>query len=94
MLCSHLKAVCEEALRTGSQAGFRLDAVVFGGEDFRASIGCYLHLYYKCLCMAFALEKPVKFLTAIIKVVTLESALYVFILLLNFFSVQNVPLEI
>ncbi|XP_037233481.1 citramalyl-CoA lyase, mitochondrial isoform X2 [Falco biarmicus] len=32
-------AVCEEALRTGSQAGFHLDAVVFGGEDFRASIG-------------------------------------------------------
>ncbi|NWW33655.1 CLYBL protein, partial [Panurus biarmicus] len=40
ILCSHLKAVCEEALRTGSQAGFHLDAVVFGGEDFRASIGC------------------------------------------------------
>ncbi|KAM4790734.1 citramalyl-CoA lyase, mitochondrial isoform 3-T4 [Cyanocitta cristata] len=32
-------AVCEEALRAGSQAGFHLDAVVFGGEDFRASIG-------------------------------------------------------
>ncbi|XP_040984633.1 citramalyl-CoA lyase, mitochondrial isoform X6 [Aquila chrysaetos chrysaetos] len=32
-------AVCEEALRTGSQVGFHLDAVVFGGEDFRASIG-------------------------------------------------------
>ncbi|NXX60534.1 CLYBL protein, partial [Scopus umbretta] len=36
----NFKAVCEEALRTGSQAGFHLDAVVFGGEDFRASIGC------------------------------------------------------
>ncbi|KAL9865953.1 citramalyl-CoA lyase, mitochondrial isoform 1-T1 [Geothlypis trichas] len=35
----NFKAVCEEALRTGSQAGFHLDAVVFGGEDFRASIG-------------------------------------------------------
>ncbi|XP_068784274.1 citramalyl-CoA lyase, mitochondrial isoform X3 [Struthio camelus] len=33
------KAVCEEALRAGSQVGFHLDAVVFGGEDFRASIG-------------------------------------------------------
>ncbi|XP_068251470.1 citramalyl-CoA lyase, mitochondrial isoform X4 [Nyctibius grandis] len=32
-------AVCEEARRTGSQVGFHLDAVVFGGEDFRASIG-------------------------------------------------------
>ncbi|KAM6316760.1 citramalyl-CoA lyase, mitochondrial [Aegotheles albertisi] len=35
----NFKAVCEEAVRTGSQAGFHLDAVVFGGEDFRASIG-------------------------------------------------------
>ncbi|XP_068864022.1 citramalyl-CoA lyase, mitochondrial isoform X1 [Aphelocoma coerulescens] len=35
----NFKAVCEEALRAGSQAGFHLDAVVFGGEDFRASIG-------------------------------------------------------
>ncbi|XP_064913743.1 citramalyl-CoA lyase, mitochondrial isoform X5 [Columba livia] len=35
----NFKAVCEEALRTGSQVGFHLDAVVFGGEDFRASIG-------------------------------------------------------
>ncbi|KAM6290763.1 citramalyl-CoA lyase, mitochondrial isoform 2-T3 [Porphyrio hochstetteri] len=32
-------AVCEEALRTGPRVGFHLDAVVFGGEDFRASIG-------------------------------------------------------
>ncbi|NXU54928.1 CLYBL protein, partial [Turnix velox] len=36
----HFKAVCEEALKTGPQVGFHLDAVVFGGEDFRASIGC------------------------------------------------------
>ncbi|NXR12654.1 CLYBL protein, partial [Semnornis frantzii] len=36
----NFKAVCEEALRKGSQVGLRLDAVVFGGEDFRASIGC------------------------------------------------------
>ncbi|NXX07605.1 CLYBL protein, partial [Larus smithsonianus] len=36
----NFKAVCEEALRAGSQVGFHLDAVVFGGEDFRASIGC------------------------------------------------------
>ncbi|XP_059695271.1 citramalyl-CoA lyase, mitochondrial isoform X2 [Haemorhous mexicanus] len=35
----NFKAVCEESLRRGSQAGFHLDAVVFGGEDFRASIG-------------------------------------------------------
>ncbi|NWJ07283.1 CLYBL protein, partial [Crypturellus undulatus] len=35
----NFKAVCEEALRAGSQVGFHLDAVVFGGEDFRASIG-------------------------------------------------------
>ncbi|XP_010020141.1 PREDICTED: citrate lyase subunit beta-like protein, mitochondrial, partial [Nestor notabilis] len=34
----NFKAVCEEALRRGSQVGFHLDAVVFGGEDFRASI--------------------------------------------------------
>ncbi|NXJ81400.1 CLYBL protein, partial [Trogon melanurus] len=39
ILCSHLNAVCEEAQRTGSRVGFHLDAVVFGGEDFRASIG-------------------------------------------------------
>uniref|UniRef100_A0A4X2LGZ7 Citramalyl-CoA lyase n=1 Tax=Vombatus ursinus TaxID=29139 RepID=A0A4X2LGZ7_VOMUR len=32
-------AVCEETLKTGSRAGLHLDAVVFGGEDFRASIG-------------------------------------------------------
>ncbi|XP_044635692.1 citramalyl-CoA lyase, mitochondrial isoform X5 [Equus asinus] len=32
-------AVCEEALKTGPQVGLFLDAVVFGGEDFRASIG-------------------------------------------------------
>ncbi|XP_039237943.1 citramalyl-CoA lyase, mitochondrial isoform X1 [Pipra filicauda] len=35
----NFKAVCEEALKKGSQVGFHLDAVVFGGEDFRASIG-------------------------------------------------------
>ncbi|XP_042661873.1 citramalyl-CoA lyase, mitochondrial isoform X1 [Tyto alba] len=35
----NFKAVCEESLRTGAQVGFHLDAVVFGGEDFRASIG-------------------------------------------------------
>lgn len=38
--CSALsQAVCEEALKTGPQVGLFLDAVVFGGEDFRASIG-------------------------------------------------------
>ncbi|XP_061482573.1 citramalyl-CoA lyase, mitochondrial isoform X2 [Rhineura floridana] len=35
----NFKEVCEEILRMGSQVGLRLDAVVFGGEDFRASIG-------------------------------------------------------
>lgn len=35
----HLQAVCEETLRREPQAGLHLDAVVFGGEDFRASIG-------------------------------------------------------
>nr|XP_056718118.1 citramalyl-CoA lyase, mitochondrial [Euleptes europaea] len=35
----NFKAVCEETLRTGPQVGLHLDAVVFGGEDFRASIG-------------------------------------------------------
>uniref|UniRef100_A0A8D0GJR5 Citramalyl-CoA lyase, mitochondrial n=1 Tax=Sphenodon punctatus TaxID=8508 RepID=A0A8D0GJR5_SPHPU len=35
----NFKAVCEETLRKGSQVGLHLDAVVFGGEDFRASIG-------------------------------------------------------
>ncbi|XP_075774871.1 citramalyl-CoA lyase, mitochondrial isoform X2 [Pelodiscus sinensis] len=35
----NFKAVCEETLRIGSQVGLHLDAVVFGGEDFRASIG-------------------------------------------------------
>lgn len=34
-----LQAVCEEALKIGPQSGLFLDAVVFGGEDFRASIG-------------------------------------------------------
>lgn len=34
-----LQAVCEEAVKTGPQVGLFLDAVVFGGEDFRASIG-------------------------------------------------------
>ncbi|XP_042316027.1 citramalyl-CoA lyase, mitochondrial isoform X2 [Sceloporus undulatus] len=35
----NFKSVCEEALRKGPQVGLHLDAVVFGGEDFRASIG-------------------------------------------------------
>ncbi|XP_077199934.1 citramalyl-CoA lyase, mitochondrial isoform X2 [Paroedura picta] len=35
----NFKAVCEETLRAGLQVGLHLDAVVFGGEDFRASIG-------------------------------------------------------
>ncbi|MXQ89771.1 hypothetical protein E5288_WYG011585 [Bos mutus] len=33
------KAVCEEAVKNGPRVGLFLDAVVFGGEDFRASIG-------------------------------------------------------
>ncbi|KAM5288638.1 citramalyl-CoA lyase, mitochondrial isoform 2-T2 [Ctenodactylus gundi] len=32
-------AVCEETLKVGPRVGLFLDAVVFGGEDFRASIG-------------------------------------------------------
>ncbi|XP_025064410.1 citramalyl-CoA lyase, mitochondrial isoform X5 [Alligator sinensis] len=35
----NFKAVCEETLRIGPEVGLHLDAVVFGGEDFRASIG-------------------------------------------------------
>ncbi|XP_027244749.1 citramalyl-CoA lyase, mitochondrial isoform X2 [Cricetulus griseus] len=35
----NFKAVCEETVRIGPQVGLFLDAVVFGGEDFRASIG-------------------------------------------------------
>ncbi|XP_026524720.1 citramalyl-CoA lyase, mitochondrial isoform X3 [Notechis scutatus] len=35
----NFKAVCEETLRREPQVGLHLDAVVFGGEDFRASIG-------------------------------------------------------
>ncbi|XP_068124099.1 citramalyl-CoA lyase, mitochondrial [Hyperolius riggenbachi] len=35
----NFKSVCEEALKRGPQAGFQLDGVVFGAEDFRASIG-------------------------------------------------------
>ncbi|KAM3837805.1 citramalyl-CoA lyase, mitochondrial isoform 1-T1 [Vipera latastei] len=35
----NFKAVCEETLRRQPQVGLHLDAVVFGGEDFRASIG-------------------------------------------------------
>ncbi|XP_078230300.1 citramalyl-CoA lyase, mitochondrial isoform X2 [Callithrix jacchus] len=35
----NFKAVCEETLKIGPQVGLFLDAVVFGGEDFRASIG-------------------------------------------------------
>nr|KAF6373279.1 citramalyl-CoA lyase [Pipistrellus kuhlii] len=32
-------AVCKEAVKAGPPVGLCLDAVVFGGEDFRASIG-------------------------------------------------------
>ncbi|XP_055965677.1 citramalyl-CoA lyase, mitochondrial [Sorex fumeus] len=35
----NFKAVCEQAMKTGPPCGLLLDAVVFGGEDFRASIG-------------------------------------------------------
>ncbi|XP_053240505.1 citramalyl-CoA lyase, mitochondrial isoform X2 [Podarcis raffonei] len=35
----NFKEVCEATLRKGPQIGLRLDGVVFGGEDFRASIG-------------------------------------------------------
>lgn len=35
----NFKSVCEEVLRRGLQAGLQLDGVVFGAEDFRASIG-------------------------------------------------------
>ncbi|XP_062982180.1 citramalyl-CoA lyase, mitochondrial isoform X2 [Elgaria multicarinata webbii] len=35
----NFKAVCEKTLKMGPQVGLYLDAVVFGGEDFRASIG-------------------------------------------------------
>ncbi|XP_060047806.1 citramalyl-CoA lyase, mitochondrial isoform X2 [Erinaceus europaeus] len=35
----NFKAVCEEAQKAGPSVGLCLDAVVFGGEDFRASIG-------------------------------------------------------
>ncbi|XP_040847474.1 citramalyl-CoA lyase, mitochondrial [Ochotona curzoniae] len=35
----NFKAVCEEMLRIGPTVGLFLDGVVFGGEDFRASIG-------------------------------------------------------
>ncbi|XP_006141617.1 citramalyl-CoA lyase, mitochondrial [Tupaia chinensis] len=35
----NFQAVCEETLKVGPQVGLFLDAVVFGGEDFRASIG-------------------------------------------------------
>nr|XP_045001738.1 citramalyl-CoA lyase, mitochondrial isoform X2 [Jaculus jaculus] len=35
----NFKAVCEETLKLGPPVGLFLDAVVFGGEDFRASIG-------------------------------------------------------
>ncbi|KAE8625893.1 hypothetical protein XENTR_v10006432 [Xenopus tropicalis] len=35
----NFKDVCEEALRWGPKVGFHLDGVVFGAEDFRASIG-------------------------------------------------------
>ncbi|XP_041055897.1 citramalyl-CoA lyase, mitochondrial isoform X3 [Carcharodon carcharias] len=35
----NFKAGCEEAQRLGAHAGFRLDGVVFGSDDFCASIG-------------------------------------------------------
>uniref|UniRef100_A0A8D2Q1P5 Citramalyl-CoA lyase, mitochondrial n=1 Tax=Varanus komodoensis TaxID=61221 RepID=A0A8D2Q1P5_VARKO len=35
----NFKAVCEETQMLGPKVGLHLDAVVFGGEDFRASIG-------------------------------------------------------
>ncbi|CAK6442759.1 unnamed protein product [Pipistrellus nathusii] len=35
----NFKAVCKEAVKAGPPVGLFLDAVVFGGEDFRASIG-------------------------------------------------------
>ena len=47
------QTVCEEALKTGPQVGLFLDAVVFGGEDFRASIGItFLSLFFNLyVCM-------------------------------------------
>ncbi|MEE6470822.1 hypothetical protein FKM82_009075, partial [Ascaphus truei] len=35
----NFKDVCDEALRRGPHVGLHLDGVVFGAEDFRASIG-------------------------------------------------------
>ncbi|NP_001087346.1 citrate lyase beta like L homeolog [Xenopus laevis] len=35
----NFKGVCEEALQRGPKVGLHLDGVVFGAEDFRASIG-------------------------------------------------------
>ncbi|KAM9319989.1 citramalyl-CoA lyase, mitochondrial [Gastrophryne carolinensis] len=35
----NFKSVCEEASQRGPQFGIQLDGVVFGAEDFRASIG-------------------------------------------------------
>ncbi|XP_053563788.1 citramalyl-CoA lyase, mitochondrial [Bombina bombina] len=35
----NFKEVCEEALLRGAKVGLQLDGVVFGAEDFRASIG-------------------------------------------------------
>ncbi|XP_043927163.1 citramalyl-CoA lyase, mitochondrial [Protopterus annectens] len=35
----NFKAVCEETLHIGLQAGFHLDGLVFGSDDFCASIG-------------------------------------------------------
>lgn len=48
-----LQAVCEEALKSGPQVGLFLDAVVFGGEDFRASIGIkHISLFFSLrVCM-------------------------------------------
>lgn len=49
-----LQAVCEEAVKNGPQVGLFLDAVVFGGEDFRASIGVkdmFLLSFLLCLCV-------------------------------------------
>lgn len=49
-----LQAVCEEAVKNGPRVGLSLDAVVFGGEDFRASIGVkdtFLLSFSLCLCV-------------------------------------------
>ncbi|XP_058438737.1 citramalyl-CoA lyase, mitochondrial isoform X3 [Marmota monax] len=50
----NFKAVCEETLRIGPQMGLFLDAVVFGGEDFRASIGGKTLSLFLCVVRALA----------------------------------------